>query len=172
MLLCPFLAKSCFFILHSSLMLTSLTHGGHPEVYLDGCCCLHMESAESRCWGLEALEASCCLRQGSPGEHMNICLIDALHNGSTPILCDVNPAGIFRVRCIAWIQRPGTRVNDTQDTVPMAVTEMDAIPHISQEICSVHWQSLAQQPFRLKFTARKLLSNHMQGAISNIHMHQ
>ena len=88
----------------------------------------------------------CRLQQGPPGDHMDVTVVRALHHSSTSIRGEVHP-DTLRFSDVAWVLRPGSAVDDAQNTMLMAITQEDAVPAVLQEVRPVLWRPLCRQPF-------------------------
>ncbi len=103
---------------------------------------------------------------------MDITVIRALHHSSTSIRGEVHP-GTMKSSEVVWVVRPGSAVDDAQHTMPMAITQEDAIPMVLQEVRPVLWQPLRRQPFWPELiTLLELLDDVNVFPVLQIEMHQ
>ncbi len=103
---------------------------------------------------------------------MDVTVVRALHHSSTSIRGEVLP-DTLRFSEVAWVLRPGSAVDDAQNTMLMAITQEDAVPAVLQEVCPVLWQPLCRQPFWPKLiTLLKFLDDFNLALVFQIDVHQ
>ncbi len=138
---------------------------------LAGCTSMQLSCLALRRWSCQRLVSIADCHRGlqrPPCDHVDIGLIPAAKHRRTPVLRKACPATREE------LLYNGTRVglDDLQNAVLVAITEMDAVCCVQQEVRSVFCQPLTGHPLGLKSALLKLFQNHMLGACHQIHVHQ